>query len=236
MKHYYFEEPVGEESKLNVLVEVGSVEIWPHDENLITIEVEARHMEVTTDRNENTIFVRAERDEAWLQKKLLRLFMNDNPEAHLTIHVPTNCQVDSKVITGGLSIESITAPVTARTVTGRIGLTNLSGPIYAKTVTGSIQYQGELTVAHHRFETTTGHISLNLSRVPDAQLDAQTTTGHIHCDLPLVEKRHKRTIPGDQLSGVLGSGQGRVVARVVTGKIELQTTRQQVKEKFAVLA
>lgn len=222
MEHDYFEEPVGAQSKVNVLVEVGTLEIRPHEEPLITIEVEARHMKVTAGRNENTVFVRAERDESW-SRKLGRLFRNDNPEAHVVIHAPADCRPEVKVVTGKLSVQGITAPVTARVVTGRLKLANLGGPIYAKNVTGAIHYQGELTADNHRFETTTGHIYLGLSQLPNAQLDARTTTGHIHCDLPLAERRQERHIPGGRLSGVFGSGKGHIAARVVTGKIEFDS-------------
>lgn len=225
MEHYHFEERVEAQSKLNVVVEVGSVEIQPGNSHVVTVEAEARHMNVTVSRSEGTLYVRAERDEAWRNqpRKMRWLFGDDSPRAHLTIHAPIDCQLQVKVITGKLSIRGVAAPVTTRVITGRTTLEDLKGPIYAKTVTGNITYQGSLVNDNHRFEATTGRILLSLSEIPNAQLDARTTTGRIRCSLPLTVKTGEpRHWLGSRLTGTLGTGEGRIAARIVTGSLQLE--------------
>jgi DUF4097 and DUF4098 domain-containing protein YvlB len=231
MEHYYFEELVEEQDKLNVFVEVGSVSVYPHDGRIVIVEAEAQHMNLTMNRNENTLFVQAKCDEAWrnTSRKLSWPFSDHNPRAHLTIHAPIDCQLQVKVITGKLSIRGVAAPVTTRVVTGQTRLEDLGGPIWAKTVTGNIYYQGALANDNHRFEATTGRISLSLSQVPDAQLDARTTTGRIHCGLPLSDKTDQtHRGPGSRLTGNLGSGEGRIAARIVTGSLHLENLQHPV--------
>jgi len=231
MEHYYFEEVIEEQDKLNIFVEVGSVDVYPHDGRVVIVEAEARHMDLTMNRDGDTLFVQAKCDEAWrsTSRKLSSPFSNDNPRAHLTIHAPVDCQVQVKVITGKLSIRGVAAPVTTRVVTGQTRLEDLGGPIWAKTVTGNIYYHGALASDNHRFEATTGRISLSLSQVPDAQLDARTTTGRIHCALPLTNQIDKtRRGPGSRLTGNLGSGEGRIAARIVTGSLHLENLKHKV--------
>lgn len=221
MKEQYFEEAVKSgKSKLNVMVEVGEVEVLPHEKPLITVEAETQHVIVTVYQEENGVFVRAEVEDGWMGS-IGRLFRGDHPKAKLLIHVPADCEIKAKTVTGTLTIRDITAAVTTHVTTGKTQLTNLGGPIYAKAVTGQMIYDGLLIDDNHRFETVTGDLQLRLTKEPNAKVDIGTTTGRVHCDFPLTDSKQERHLVGGKLKGTLGAGTGHLKARVVTGSLHV---------------
>jgi hypothetical protein len=218
MKTTQFTEAADKQTKLDVLVEIGTVTIRPSAEKVITVDASYRHMDVWVERQGDTVLVRAEQEENFLQS-LTRLFNNDHPKADITIHLPPHCEVYAKTVTGKLSIEGVQAPVTARVITGKLTLKEIQGPIYAKTITGKLSYTGELTEENHRFETVTGEIVLTLPPTTNARLAAQTATGSLNCRLPLTDLREERHFVGGKLQGVLGNGAGRIKAKISTGSL-----------------
>ncbi|MCB9418609.1 MAG: hypothetical protein H6667_02305 [Ardenticatenaceae bacterium] len=218
---------------LKVTNEIGSITIVPGSDDIRTIHVDAesRGMIITVSRSDNTVTVRAEREEAWRNpiEQIRGLFTNEHPEAHLTIQVPVDCDVNAKMITGSLSISGIDGVVNGRTVTGSAKLTNLGGPINAKTVTGKLSYNGRLSDDIHHFKTVTGAVKLNLAHLPNARLDARTDVGGIHYEFlkgtatstSLSAGVTTQNMVGSRLQDVLGSGQGHIKIRVATGSIHL---------------
>ncbi len=229
MKTVQFVEEADEQTKLDVMVEVGSVTIRPSTEKVITVDATYRHMDVWTERQGDTVIVRAESEETFLEK-LGRFFHNDQPKADLTIHLPAHCQVHAKTVTGTLSVQGVQAPVTGRVVTGKLSLKEIDGPIYAKTVTGQLSYTGELAEANHRFETVTGEIVLSLPETTNATLTAQTVTGSLKCQLPLTSVQEERHFVGGKLKGVLGTGAGHIKAKISTGSLLIRPLPTQQKE------
>jgi len=248
MKSYHFEETLPKhKGLLDVLVETGSVKIVPHKETAVhdktacphggagavIIDAVARHMEISVVHEGNKVIIRVKKDKSWRNwdQKLTRWLKNDHPKAELTIQVPEDCEINATTVTGKLSINDLNAPVTTRVVTGTTQLANLGGPINAKTVTGQLSYNGFLTNEHHCFKATTGNVTLNLSKEPNAHLDAKTVTGRIRCDYPLAKmsENGSRTsvgtsrFTGSRLTGILGSGEGHIKARVVTGNLRLKS-------------
>lgn len=229
MKSVQFVEPVDEQTKLDVLVEVGTLTIRPSAHKEIHIEASYRHMDVWVERQGNTVVVRAEQEDDFLQR-LTRLFSNDHAKADVVIHVPAHCEVQAKTVTGTLDVEGIFAPVSARVITGQLKLRDLAGAIYAKTITGQLLYSGLLSEDHHRFETVTGEIELTLPADTSAELSAQTTTGSVHCQLPLSNRQVERHFVGSKLRGTLGSGAGRIKAKVTTGSFTIRSLKQKTAE------
>lgn len=225
MKELYFEETLsGPQGMLDVDVKVGRVEIVPHDGRTVTISAQVENADVIVTRSNNTVHVKSEHGRkanngSWLERLLNGSF---NSKVILTIHIPAECEIQANVVTGKLRISDINASVTARVITGDLSLSDIGGPVYAKTVTGKLQYNGILVNASHRFETTTGHICLRLPKEPNAQLDASTMTGHVQCDFPLSQPQHKKHLTGGRLRGGLGSGEGNIKAKVVTGSFQLK--------------
>ncbi|MAU01705.1 MAG: hypothetical protein CL608_31590 [Anaerolineaceae bacterium] len=233
MKTTQFIETADEQTRLDVLVEVGTVTIRPSTEKVITVDATYRHMDVWVERQGDTVVVRAEQEETFLQS-LTRLFNNDHPKADITIHLPAHCGVHAKTVTGKLSIEGVQAPVTARVITGKLTLKEIEGPIYAKTITGKLSYTGELTEENHRFETVTGEIVLTLPQTTNARLAAQTATGSLSCRLPLTDLQEERHFVGGKLQGALGNGAGRIKAKISTGSLVIRPLATKQKEPGAL--
>lgn len=231
MKTIQFVETADEQTKLDVMVEIGSVTIRPSTEKVITVAATYRHMDVWVERQGNTVVVRAEQEETFLQS-LSRLFNNDHPKADLTIHLPAHCDVQAKIVTGKLSVEGVQAPVTGRVITGKLSLKQIQGPIYAKTITGKLTYTGELTEDNHRFETVTGKMVLTLPQTTNAKLSAQTATGSLNCRLPLTNLQEEQHFVGGKLQGTLGSGAGRIKAKISTGNLVIRPLLAKQKEPF----
>ncbi|MCB8979051.1 MAG: DUF4097 family beta strand repeat protein [Ardenticatenaceae bacterium] len=229
MKTVEFVETVDEQTKLDVLVEVGSVTIRPSTGKEMHIAATYRHMDVWVERQGNTVVVRAEQEEDFLQR-LVRLFNNDHPKADLVIDLPAHCEVMAKTVTGTLEVEGMLAPVAARVITGQMKLHNLSGSVYAKTVTGQLTYTGPLSDDNHRFETVTGEIVLSLPADTNAELSAQTITGSLNCKLPLTNRQEDRHFVGGKLRGTLGSGAGRIKAKITTGSLTVRSLKEKSPE------
>ena len=229
MKTTQFVEAADEQTKLDVWVEIGTVTIRPSTEKVITIDATYRHMDVWVERQGDTVLVRAEQEENFLQS-LSRLFNNDHPKTDLVIHLPAHCEVHAKTVTGKLSVEGIQAPVTGRVITGKLTLKEIHGPIYAKTITGKLSYTGELTEDSHRFETVTGEIVLSLPPTTNARLSAQTATGNLSCQLPLTNLQEERHFVGGKLQGTLGTGEGRIKAKISTGSLVIRPLATRQKE------
>lgn len=223
MKTLYFQEEFPKTCKLDVEVEVGSVAVKAHNGRYITVDVEFEEMEIDVYRQGNTFFVKAEnknnKDDvtSWVQK----LFLWNNAKAHFKINVPEDCEVVVNTTTGKTTIAAVNAPVTVRTTTGATELANIGGAIYAKTTTGRLTYDGILTDDDHRFETTTGSIELNLHKEPNAMIDASTTTGRLSVDFPLHKQSENRNLTGGRIKGMLGSGNGRIKAKMTTGSLSI---------------
>ena len=229
MKTVTFTETVEAKTKLDVLVEIGSVEIRPSTTNLLHVTATYRHMNVWVDRQDDTILVHAEQEDD-LVMKLTRFFRDDHPKAELIIEVPTYCPIQAKTVTGSLEITGIAAPVSARVITGQLQLHDIDGPIYAKTVTGQLTYTGNLTDENHRFESATGEIVLTVPESVNAQLSAKTGVGSVSCKLPLTDRHEERHWVGGTLHGTLGSGTGRIKAQIGTGSLAIRPFLPKQKE------
>jgi hypothetical protein len=224
MKHYSFtEELPSDNGELHVMVEIGEVTIRPHDGRSITIEADLRHMTIDVTRQDDVVSVRVEQeDRDWMQR-IGRLFSADgHPKAIVIIHVPHTCTVHAKTITGQMDISDIDAPVTATVITGKNELANIGARIDARTTTGEVSYKGLLVDDHHRFESITGSVRLTLTKEPNAQFDGRVVTGDVRCDFPLAQPKVNKALTGKHLKGTLGSGEGSLKARVVTGSLRVR--------------
>lgn len=226
MKTIHFTEPADAQTKLDVMVEIGSLTIRPSDKPEIFVEATYRHMDVWVARKGDTVQVVAEQEDDFLQR-LSRLFRDDHPKADITIHLPAHCEVQAKTVTGSLDIKGMSAPISARVITGKLVLQDIHGSIYAKTITGKLRYSGELTAENHRFETVTGEIVLALPATANAKLSAQTATGKLRCLLPLANSVEERHFVGGKMQGTLGSGEGRIKAKISTGNLLIKPLKDE---------
>jgi hypothetical protein len=223
MEKHHFEEEFSGKGKLNLVVEVGQVEVFTHERDSVVVNGRTQHMTLTVTRQDNTITVRADVEDDWqhIPGKLLNFLKGEHPRTELTIHIPAHCEVNAKVITGSLELSGVMAPITTHVITGKTKLTDLGGPIYAKSVTGFLSYNGYLSEENHRFETTTGDLQLRLTKEPNAHMDMKTVTGRVHCGFALTNERQQSHMVGRKITGTLGAGTGHIKARVVTGNLSV---------------
>lgn len=200
---------------LNIYAETASIRIETHGFDRVDVEARLRDVQLRVWREDGNVFVYAENEVALAAQALVR------PKAEITIKAPANSETYVQIVTGTLSIRDVVAAVRTSVITGETTLSNLDGRISAECVTGNINYAGRLVNGMHRFMATTGAVHLALAEPPDARVYAWATTGRVQCDLALSEKRRGGYFTGDHLYGVSGSGEGRVLAEVVTGSIRI---------------
>lgn len=239
MKPFRFEEPLDiVNGEINVNIETGSVAIETHDQPVVWVEGEGRHVDVSVSRHEDVIYVTSEDQESSLGKWFGRF--SEHPKVKMVIHVPAKCRVRLKTVTGSAVIQDIQASVYAEVITGALTLINLGDVIDAQVVTGTILYDGVLPKTDNHFSATTGKVELNLDEAPDVQIHAKTVTGRIFCDFDLNNQKRGGSLTGDHLSGVIGAGTCSLWAKVVTGTVHFKRHLTEVDSiklpKEAVLA
>lgn len=200
---------------LNIYAETASVRIEKHSHDRVDVEARLRDVQLRVWQEDGNVLVHAENDLARDGGPPVR------PKAEIVVRAPAHCETYVEIITGALSIRDMMAAVRTYVVTGRTTLHNLGGRVSAECVTGNIDYVGRLVNGMHRFMVTTGAIRIALHEPPNARVYAWATTGRVNCNLALSEKRRGGYFTGDHLYGVSGSGEGRVLAEVVTGSIRI---------------
>lgn len=204
---------------VDVYVELGNVELRSHESDAAAVEVTSRHMDVHVQMKENTLYIHVEQRKGW--RDASGLSKAKQPKAELLIELPADCQVHAKNVCGQLIIDDFDAPISTHVITGNTYLKDCDGPLDAKAVTGAIRYQGCLAPQNHQFHVTTGAVELALAKLPDARLDMAAGVGSIHCEYPVANASRSRYVTGDKLKGLLGSGDGRIKARTITGSVRL---------------
>jgi hypothetical protein len=236
MKEYVFSEELSETGgQLNLMAEIGEVTIEGSDGRSVHVEAQLQGMTIELQRQGDVVTVRIEQEERDLLEKLTALFGSPRQKAIVTVHVPYDCAVQAKTVTGKLRLSHLGAPVVATVVTGQNSLADLSGPVDARVTTGALTYAGALSAEQHRFAAVTGSIRLALTEEPNGRLQARALTGDAHCDFPLTEANVKQIVPGKQLRGIIGAGVGHLDIRVVTGSIHIKSAGKK-REQEAELA
>ncbi len=202
---------------LNLYAETAKVHIETHPFERVDVEARLRDVQLRVWQEDGNVLMHAENEVVGEREPPVR------PKAEIIIKAPTGCETYIQIVTGSLSIRDLSAAVRTYVITGQTTLQNLDGRISAECVTGNIDYTGRLVDGMHRFMTTTGAVRLALNEPPNARVYAWATTGRVQCDLALSEKRRGGYLTGDHLYGVSGSGEGRVLAEVVTGSICIGT-------------
>ncbi len=200
---------------LTVDAELGSVTIEAHSQPHVDVQALLRDVDIDVWQEDGRVHVQAVvvRGEEQLT--------DPGPKADITIKTPAGVSIVAHVVTGTLAVHDLQAPTRTHVITGQTRLSNVEGAMHATTVTGSIEYSGQLSDATHHFAATTGAVRLMIAGVPNARVYAWATTGRVQCDLPLSARRRGGYYTGDHLYGVSGSGEGRMMAEVVTGTVHL---------------
>lgn len=229
MKSFRFEEPADSaKGEINVNVETGTVAIEPHDLPVVLVEGEGQHVDVSVSRHEDVVYVTSEDQERGISKWLGRF--SEHPKVKMVIHIPADCKVRLKTMTGSAVIQDVQAAVRAEVITGSLTLINLGDVIDAQVITGTVLYDGVLPETDNHFSATTGKVQLNLDQEPDAQVHAKTITGRIYCDFDMTNQKRKGSITGDHLAGLIGKGTNHLWAKTITGTIHLKRRLQDVED------
>jgi hypothetical protein len=122
-------------------------------------------------------------------------------KAVLTLAVPRDCRVELRVVSAGLMVGGLAAPVEAHTVSGEITLAGLRGPVEAESVSGPVQasgvtgdlsartVSGDLTVAEGgggsvRGKTVSGAVTIDLQASGDRDINLTSVSGDLTVRLP----------------------------------------------------
>jgi Putative adhesin len=153
-----------------------------------------------------------------------RRLLGRRQRAVISLAVPRDCQVDLRVVSAGLMVSGLLAPVVARTVSGEITLTRLGGTVEADTVSGPVQAHG--VAGDLSAHTISG--DLTLVEGSGGEVHAQTVSGSVTLDLSAPGERDIR----------LRSISGDLTVRLPEAsdlQVQLQSTSGQVASAFAEL-
>lgn len=151
---------------------------------------------------------------------------NDCTEASLKINTASG-DIEVKDCSGNLVFQSVSGDVCitlngdiqGQTVSGDIDLSaGKSKVIKIHSTSGDIQFNGQINNdSNSNIATVSGDVSVELEDGSSAMLEAGTVSGDIECDLELAELRKSSR----SFSGKLGTGQGNLVVKTVSGDIEI---------------
>ena len=134
---------------------------------------------------------------------------------------------------GDLRLKSVSGDITGRKVSGNISAGTVSGEVKlfgvsdcrkvkVGTTSGEVAFEGRLTDGGtYIFSTTSGDISLILSKDSSFDLDAHTMSGSIRCSVPMLKvsfKKGKR-----KLVGTAGKGGATLRISSTSGDIDIET-------------
>jgi len=133
-------------------------------------------------------------------------------------------------VQGPMRLKSVSGDVDCRRYVGHFEGNTVSGDVtivasklrssQLHTVSGDVQIEGRLDPRkEHRFKTISGDIELALSDA-DLTIDYRTASGDVECELPARIMRRGR----NEYSVVIGSGQGRVGVKTVSGDLTVRGT------------
>ncbi len=109
----------------------------------------------------------------------------------------------------------------ASSVSGSIRIGSLSGDLTTHTTSGSIKVACRKTPDRLDAKSTSGSVDLSLPADASFTLEARSTSGTVTCKFPIAITEDRRGGGSHVLSGKVGSGSGRVLARTTSGSIRI---------------
>jgi len=146
--------------------------------------------------------------------------------AVISLAVPRDCPVDLGVVSSGLMVSGLRAPLVARTVSGEITLAGCVGQVEAQTVSGAVQAHG---VAGDLWaHTVSGDVTIRLPQASDLQVQVQSTSGQV---ASAFDELHREGQPAlRSIHGRLGAGTGRLRASTTSGHVALLRGEPEARE------
>lgn len=150
----------------------------------------------------------------------------DATEVELVVRLPAYVPVQIEAANAPVTVEGMNAPVDIDITSGNVTVRGSTGQIDVRTESGSVDVVVDSASAdmNVRLRTGNGNVNLTLPPAVSARLDAVTQTGSIDQQgLDLSEPWEQPTATGDMLSGVLGTGEGRIRINVQNGSILIRS-------------
>jgi hypothetical protein len=143
--------------------------------------------------------------------------------AGLVAEVPANVVVDAKTSNGKLSVEGMSAGVTAHVVNGTVEATHVSGPLSLETINGDVRYSADsvASIDPINLSTTNGTIRAELPANAQGNFDLSVVNGTVQSDLPLGQM--PKTHVNRHLQGQIGSSTRVVKMRSINGRVIVST-------------
>jgi DUF4097 and DUF4098 domain-containing protein YvlB len=133
--------------------------------------------------------------------------------------IPANVTIDAKTSSGEVSIDGMTAGVTARTINGDIKAVNVGGKINLGTTNGDLSFAAadRAELDGISLSTTNGEIRAELPANAEGAFDLSTVNGDVSSDFPLAALGKSRV--GHHLQGQIGSAAQAVKMRSTNGSV-----------------
>jgi hypothetical protein len=164
--------------------------------------------------------------------------------AVISLAVPRDCEVDLEVVSSGVMVSGLRAPLVARTISGEITLTGCSGQVEAQTVSGAVQahgvagdlwahtVSGDLTLVEGGgsigARTVSGTVTLDLRAPGAGDIRVTTASGDVTIRLPHASDLQVQV---QSTSGQVASAfdelhrEGRPALRTIRGRLGAGTGR-----------
>ncbi len=106
-------------------------------------------------------------------------------------------------------------------VSGSVRIGSLRGDLTTHTTSGSIKVACRKMPDRLEAKSTSGSVDLSLPADASFTLDARSTSGTVTCKFPIAIIENRKGGGSHVLSGKVGSGSGRVLARTTSGSIRI---------------
>lgn len=147
----------------------------------------------------------------------------DSGSVSYRLEVPHAARLDAVTsVNGDIEIEGVRGEVKSETVNGSVSASGLQGDGSFETVNGGIEAQFDVFGGNQRLnaEAVNGRIEIDLPEGASARVAAETVNGSI--DASDFGLEADKGFVGRDLSGTIGSGEGRISVDTVNGSIKLR--------------
>lgn len=220
-------EPLTEGSSLKVETTNGSIDVQGQETTRCSVTANITGQASTSERAQEL----AEQTEIRLEphdgglRTVIVMPEKDKRESvsvGFEIIAPNKVSLDASTTNGKIRTGSIIGNQALQTTNGSIYCGDVNGTLNAHTTNGSVEvnFASQASAAvNASINTTNGSISIGLPKDCSAKVDAGVVNGKIKSEQPL--KIMGPSIDRDTLSGILGTGDGKLSLHTVNGSINL---------------
>jgi len=172
----------------------GDIAITPGAAGAISADItyDAEKCEVTAETRGKTAYLEAKNIKKW---RLFAFASKKESCAKFDIKAPVDLDVNPVSVSGNLTVEQHSGPVSGKTVSGDVAITG-AGPLTLTTVSGDLKLSD--AAGTMRFQTTSGNIAGSIKS--SEELEARTVSGDIALDILKTPEKGAftlKTVSGD---------------------------------------